>query len=188
MEKIIYHISDEELWFAYRESGKAEKLAVLYERYMLLVYGVGLKYLKNPSGAHRIVISVFEDLLTWKQEYDIPLFRTWLYSHVRKRCQEEFLHAVGDDRAVLDEDFLEFCDSFDLREWLEDKRNRKVLQKCIEALPEKQRISIERFYREERSFREIEDATGFSLKSVKEQIQKGKRKLRLYLEEKGMIV
>lgn len=187
MGKIIYHISDEELWNAYRDNGKAEKLAVLYERYMLLVYGVALKYLKKQSEARRLVLLVFEDLLTCAQEYDIRFFHPWLYTHVRKRCLEEMACGAGKNTMVLDESFLEFCDGFDVGELEGDERKQKVLQKCIEVLPEKQRICIGRFFTEERSFREIADATGFSLKSIKEQIQKGKCKLRLYLKEKGMI-
>lgn len=63
MRKIVRNINDEELLAAYRESGKPEQFAILYERYMPLVYGVALKYLKNSADAQDVVMQIFEELL-----------------------------------------------------------------------------------------------------------------------------
>ena len=70
---------------------------------------------------------------------------------------------------------------------LEEDQKEKVLLKCIESLPEKQRISIYRFFMEDRSYKEIEEATGFSLKMIKSFIQNGKRNLKLCMQKKGVI-
>ena len=83
---------------------------------------------------------------------------------------------------------MEFCDDFNLEDIREEDQKEKVLLKCIESLPEKQRISIYRFFMEDRSYKEIEEATGFSLKMIKSFIQNGKRNLKLCMQKKGVIV
>ena len=40
---------------------------------------------------------------------------------------------------------------------------------------------------EDRSYKEIEEATGFSLKMIKSFIQNGKRNLKLCMQKKGVI-
>ena len=59
-----------------------------------------------------------------------------------------------------------------------------ALSKCIEKLPDPQRMSIQKFFMEELSYAEIVDATGYQLKSVKSYIQNGKRNLKICIEKK----
>lgn len=185
MRKIVRNINDEELLAAYRESGKPEQFAILYERYMPLVYGVALKYLKNSADAQDVVMQIFEELLEKVLHSEIRFFKAWLYTCVRNCCLQELRRRARDLSVNLDENFMEFCDEFNLDDIKAEDHNEKVLRKCIEALPEKQRISIYRFFMEDRSYKEIEEATGFSLKLVKSLIQNGKRNLKLCLEKKG---
>lgn len=187
MRKIVRNINDEELLAAYRESGKPEQFAVLYERYMPLVYGVALKYLKNSADAQDVVMQLFEELLEKVLHSEIRFFKAWLYTCVRNCCLLELRRRTRDLSVNLDENFMEFCDEFNLDDIKAQDYNEKVLRKCIEALPEKQRISIYRFFMEDRSYKEIEEATGFSLKLVKSLIQNGKRNLKLCLEKKGIV-
>ena len=81
---------------------------------------------------------------------------------------------------------MEFCDDFHLTIAGENEEREKALQDCIEALPEKQRISVNYFFLQELSYKEVEERTGFSLKNVKSFIQNGKRNLKLCLERKGI--
>lgn len=187
MSKITRNISDEELLACYLENGKPEQLALLYEPYMPLVYGVALKYLKNNADAQDTVMQIFEELLEKVKRYEIRIFRAWLYTYVRNYCLMELRRRSATLSVSLDENFMEFCDDFNLDDIQMKEATEKILRKCIEALPEKQRISIYRFFVEERSYKEIEEATGFSLKSVKSLIQNGKRNLKLCLEKKKVL-
>lgn len=81
---------------------------------------------------------------------------------------------------------MEFCDDFHLTITGEDEERERALQECIEALPEKQRISVNHFFLDELSYKEVEERTGFSLKMVKSFIQNGKRNLKMCLERKGI--
>lgn len=188
MKAVPGNISDEELLARYRESHKSEQLAELYKRYIPLVYGVALKYFKYSEDAQDAVMDIFEELLTKVQVNDIRLFRLWLYVCVRNYCLMKLRKRSLNPILTLDENFMEFCDDFNLEDIREEDQKEKVLLKCIESLPEKQRISIYRFFMEDRSYKEIEEATGFSLKMIKSFIQNGKRNLKLCMQKKGVIV
>ena len=178
--------NDEELLRRYCTSGKAEELSVLSGRYVPMVYGVALKYLKNTDDASDAVIQIFEELLGKVLKYEILQFRPWLYSYVRNFCLQELRSRLRNIPVELTENFVESYDDFNLDYIREQEDRVRVLMLCVEALPEKQRISVRRFFFEERSYKEIEEATGFSMKMVKSFIQNGKRNLKQCLEKKGI--
>ena len=55
---------------------------------------------------------------------------------------------------------MEFCDDFHLTITGEDEERERALQECIEALPKKQRISVNHFFLDELSYKEVEERTG----------------------------
>ena len=59
LKKISHNkLTDKELIALYKESGDMTALGELYQRYMELVYGVCLKYFKEPETAKDSVIQV----------------------------------------------------------------------------------------------------------------------------------
>lgn len=187
MKTLCENITDEELLAGYRETGKTEQLAELYKRYIPLVYGVALKYFRYSEDAQDVVMDIFEELLAKVKKNDIRMFRPWLYTCVRNHCLAKLRKRSLNPTLTLDENFMEFCDDFNLDDIREADDKEKALLKCIESLPEKQRISVYRFFMEERSYKEIEETTGFSLKRVKSFIQNGKRNLKLCMQKKGLV-
>ena len=154
------NITDEELLKRYCDSGDLVYFVEAYKRYMPLVYGVALKYLKRPEDAQDAVMQLFEELVVKIKEVEIQSFKAWLYTCIRNNC---------------------------LMEIRKKSENREEsLRECVESLPEKQRISVKYFFFDELSYKEVEERTGFSLKMVKSFIQNGKRNLKLCLERKGV--
>lgn len=60
----------------------------------------------------------------------------------------------------------------------------KNLEEAIKKLKDEQRICIELFYLQEKSYKEVADQTGLSMLNVKSHIQNGKRNLKIILERK----
>src|SRR4051812_28933416 len=56
-------LTDEQLVAQYQRSQGLKGLGYLYERHMDLVYGVCLKYLKEPALAQDAVMNIFEELV-----------------------------------------------------------------------------------------------------------------------------
>ena len=71
MNKDLHKYSDAELLSFYRRTRKPDYLIGLYERYMPLVYGVALKYLKNVPDAQDAVMQIWEELFekVWHEKY-----------------------------------------------------------------------------------------------------------------------
>ena len=75
----ISKLSDEELLIHYTKSGDTEYFGELYNRYIPLLYGLCLKYLHDEDRAQEAVMQLFEDLLPKLGNYEIKVFKPWLY-------------------------------------------------------------------------------------------------------------
>lgn len=186
MKKDLTSYDDEELLMQYRYSHNSVFLTELYERYVILVYGVALKYLKNIPDAQDAVMQIWEELFDKVLVHDIHNFKGWLYTCVRNHCLMELRKSRGNVRVQLDERVMEFCDDFHLDDIRRKEKSGEALEECLENLPEKQHLCVRHFFMEELSYKEIVAISGFSLKMVKSFIQNGKRNLRLCLEKKGI--
>ena len=180
------NITDEELLKRYCDRGDLVYFVEAYKRYMPLVYGVALKYLKRPEDAQDAVMQLFEELVVKIKEVEIQSFKAWLYTCIRNNCLMEIRKRSKNLSVSLDDSFMEFCDDFHLTVVSESENREESLRECVESLPEKQRISVKYFFFDELSYKEVEERTGFSLKMVKSFIQNGKRNLKLCLERKGV--
>ncbi|MEO1450820.1 MAG: sigma factor-like helix-turn-helix DNA-binding protein, partial [Bacteroidota bacterium] len=64
------------------------------------------------------------------------------------------------------------------------QRETKIIQleTALGTLKNEQRICVELFYLQHKSYQEVSEETGFSLKQVKSYIQNGKRNLKIRIE------
>ena len=175
--------TDDELLSLYRTTGDSEYFGELYGRYIPLVYGLCLKYLQHAERAQDAVMQLYEDLSPKLNRYDIKVFRTWLYSVAKNHCLQELRkgkHEIFVDFEVQNMESDMILHLFDEGQ---DEERFEALQKCMEQLPEPQRVSISKFFMEEMSYVDIADDTGYHLKSVKSHIQNGKRNLKICIEK-----
>jgi RNA polymerase sigma-70 factor (ECF subfamily) len=184
--------ADEVLLTDFRSAGDPEVLGELYSRYVPLVYGVCLKYLKEREEAKDAVIQIFEKLIIEIPKHNIENFRSWLHVVTKNYClmqlrsdksEKEKLSEWINDPAI----FMETVT--DLHPLDEDENSDlmdKALEDCIEKLKEEQRKCIRQFYFENRCYNEISVNLGIDEKKVKSHLQNGKRNLKLCLEEKNV--
>ncbi|MFT3992896.1 MAG: sigma-70 family RNA polymerase sigma factor [Dysgonomonas sp.] len=179
--------SDEELFSLLKETNRPEYFQQLYERYIPLIYGLCLKYLRNPEQSQDAVVDIYENLSGKIDNYEIKIFKNWLYSVVKNHC----FHILKENKKEIivnfDSNLMESDISFDLFSDETNSEKESALNQCIEKLPEPQRISVYKFFYEDRSYADIVDETGYNLKSVKSYIQNGKRNLKICIE-KNIIV
>jgi RNA polymerase sigma-70 factor (ECF subfamily) len=176
-------LADEELLSLYRTTGNAEYFGELYHRYIPLVYGLCLKYLQHAENAQDAVMQLYEDLAAKLDRYDIKVFRTWLYSVAKNHCLQMLRKEKHEIRVDFDVQIMESDMFFHLFDERRDEEQFEALRKCMEQLPEPQRISISKFFMDEMSYADIVDDTGYRLKSVKSYIQNGKRNLKICIEK-----
>jgi RNA polymerase sigma-70 factor (ECF subfamily) len=182
--KNISKLSDEEALKHYKDSGDTEYFGELYNRYISLLYGICLKYLNEAGKAEDAVMQLFEDLLPKITQYDISIFRTWIYSVMKNYC----LQILRKENQEIIVDFnTEIMESDEILHLFneEDGNNarKEILKRCVKKLPVEQRIAIIRFFMEEMSYADIVDSTAYNLKQVKSFIQNGKRNLKICIEK-----
>jgi RNA polymerase sigma factor (sigma-70 family) len=172
---------DDTLLRNYRDTGDLAMLARLYERYMSLVYGVCLKYLKNEELSKDAVMQIFEQLLAKVNRYDIKQFKSWLYTLSRNFCLMQLRADKKWEQENLDSVMELAVDLHPEYEALQD--DLQALERCKNKLPQAQKITINMFYLDEKCYKEIADNTGYTMNEVKSYIQNGKRNLKICLEK-----
>lgn len=169
----------------YRSDGKTFWLGELYNRYNHLVFGLCLKYLKNEENAKDAVLAIFEKLVVDLKKREVATFQHWLYAVSRNHCLETLRVSGRDEKRKMvfhHESSQVMMEEYDVLSFAEMKEvGLKKLQDAIEGLSPDQRNCIEMFYLKEKSYREITDTTGYSLKDVKTHLQNGRRNLKIQL-------
>ena len=162
-----------------------------------------MKYLKDEDEAKDGVMQIFEKLLTDLHRHNIDNFKGWLYMVAKNHCFMYFrskkIHVelprdLSNDNDSNSEDAVPLSlgegsgvgSSVELASDLhpngEDKEKQLTLmESAIKELKEEQRICIELFYLQEKSYEEVAKATGYSMKEVKSYIQNGKRNLKILM-------
>jgi len=173
---------DEALLVSYRKSGELSVLGVLFERYMPLIFGVCLKYLKDEEAAKDAVMGIFEELIIKVKQHEIKQFRSWVYVLSRNHCLMQLRSGKKMEEVSLDE-VMEFTPFLHPDENCDRENALKTLERCLQKLAENQRQSVQLFYLEEKCYKEVAELTGYSLNDVKSYIQNGKRNLKICLEK-----
>lgn len=173
------------LLIEYRSTGNLEVLGKLYEKYMPLVYGLCLKYLKDEELSKDAVMQIFEQLIGKLKIHEVNNFKSWLYTLARNHCLMAIRSSSKHSFISLEDNHVE-KDAFvhlDMEEAKELKLT--VMEKCIEKLPPEQKDTINLFYLEQKCYKEVADITGYDLNKVKSYIQNGKRNLKICIEKNG---
>jgi RNA polymerase sigma-70 factor (ECF subfamily) len=181
---------DSELLNLYRQKGDLEYLGILFNRYMHLVYGLCLKYLKHREEARDATMEIFEKLVDESLKHEITSFKSWLYVLSKNHCLMQLRKTSSRDKSisnfqkdmepVMESDYLLHHNSdTDLESDLE------ALKKCIDELREEQKACVKLFFLQEKSYRQIVEELGMDSKKVKSHIQNGRRNLKICLEKKN---
>ncbi|MDR2086956.1 MAG: sigma-70 family RNA polymerase sigma factor [Dysgonamonadaceae bacterium] len=176
----ILKLSDKEILQRHKISGETEYLGELYNRYIPILYGVALKYLRNTDKAQDAVMHLFTEIVPKICQLEINEFRTWIYAAMQNYClqlSKEKSTEVEKNQDVEENESNKIFRLFDENE--PETEQKKALKQCLKKLPVEQRIAIIRFYTEEMSFQDIADCTGYNLKQVKNYIRNGKHNLKI---------
>lgn len=176
--------TDLEIISQYKRTLNKELIGVLYKRYMALVYGVCMKYLKDREQAKDMTMQVFEKLLENLQHQQVTNFKSWLYVLSKNECLMSFRKQsrINGFESVNGQAFMETpAHLHHEHETLEDDISQ--LETCIGKLNDAQKECIKLFYLEKRCYQEICELTGYDMKKVKSYLQNGRRNLKLCIEK-----
>ncbi len=181
-------MTDEQLVARYVKTNNKEIIGVLYERYTHLLFTVSYKYLGNDADAEDTVMLVFEKLFEILGKSDIVNFKNWIYTITRNECLMQLRKHKSNVRATdetlrkLESEIMESGLVNHLLSEDDGEHRIRYLETAIATLNTDQKQCIELFYLSEKSYREVEQITGYSYNEVKSHIQNGKRNLKQMME------
>ncbi|MCA0431424.1 MAG: sigma-70 family RNA polymerase sigma factor [Bacteroidetes bacterium] len=175
--------SDNELINNYLQSNNNQLIGELYNRYSHLVLGLCIKYLKNKDDASDAVIQIFTNLITDLKKHTVTYFKSWLYVYSKNFCLMQLRKRQSELKKELElkENSTLIMDFSNPEHLIEKEKQITNLENAINLLSNEQKICIELFYLQNKSYQQIESITGYTNNEVKSHIQNGKRNLKLKL-------
>jgi RNA polymerase sigma factor (sigma-70 family) len=176
---------DHDLVFEYKTTGSLYTLGNLYNRYMELVYGVCLKYMKNPEDAKDCVLNIFEELVVKVKKYEIDNFKPWLYQLAKNHCLMK-IRSLKNQPVNVDIELVHLHENMHPDDVFEKEHRLGTMENCIEQLPAEQKQSIELFYLKEKCYKEIAEETGSDINKIRSFIQNGRRNLKICMDKQAL--
>lgn len=172
---LLNQLSDEELVQHFKNHQTSDVLAILFNRYKNFIFQTCLRYLNDPTSSEDALMDIFVVLSQKLSQYKIQNFKSWLFFVTRNHCYKlcktrihlqsiDGIQEIPTD-AATDEDHPTGPTTIQLAQ-------------AINHLKEQQRICIELFYFQGKSYAEISKEVKIDIKKVKSHIQNGKLRLR----------
>ena len=164
-------------------NGDRDAFQQIYELFSAKVYNTVLSYTQNEQDAEEVTQDVFTNIFRnaakFKGEARVS---TWIYriaintslNHIKRKKRFSFLK-FGD--TVFDKPDFDHPGIL-----LEKKENARMLFKVIDTLPHNQKTAFILSFIEELPRQEVADVMEISLKAVESLLQRGKKNLRVRLE------
>jgi RNA polymerase sigma factor (sigma-70 family) len=176
-------LTDKELVALYKESGDMAVLGELYQRYMELVYGVCLKYYKEPERSKDSVMLIFEELVSKLKKHEVDNFKGWLHQLAKNHCLMQLRTPKNMKTVEFKVEIVQSEEEVHLNGVLEKEENFKKLEYCLGTLSDDQRDTVKLFYLEGKCYNEIVELTGLEWNQVRSLIQNGRRNLKNCMEK-----
>jgi RNA polymerase sigma factor (sigma-70 family) len=185
LKNILSSQNDQDLVERYKSKGELDILGELYQRYMELVYGVCLKYFKDPEEAKDAVINIFEELVIKLTKYEVNNFKSWLYQLSKNYCLMK-IRSKKSQPVNVDIDIMHLPENNHLEDVTEKEDQLNSMESCIEQLPTEQKEAIQLFYLKEKCYKEIAETTETDISKVRSFIQNGRRNLKICMEKQAL--
>jgi len=176
--KAIASESDEDLVRLLRE-GRRSALGHLWDRYAHLLYGVGMKYLKDPERSKDEVAELFASLSDLVKKHEVQVFRPWVHTVMRNRCLQVLRNARSS--IAIPDELMQAPAADTNEEAALHEATLQQLEKAIGELNVEQQLCIRTFHLERQSYQQVAERTGLTLEQIRSHLQNGRRNLRLIL-------
>ena len=175
--------SDQDLITLYKQTKELSVLSTLYQRYMELVYGVCLKYFKEPERSKDAVMNIFEELIQKLQAHEVNNFKSWLHTLTRNYCLMQLRTPKNLKTTGFSPEYMQSEETVHLNGVFEKEEQLVRLEKCLDKLPDQQKLSVQLFYLQQKCYEEIVEITGYEWNKVRSYIQNARRNLKICMEK-----
>lgn len=184
-------LSDDDLLRTYRQSKDSKMIGELYLRYHNQILSVCSCYFKL-SESEDTAMEIFERLPQQIVKFEIKNFKSWLLSVTHNFCRSKANrnNRSGENNLEYIEDFTEsFIENAMILSLIEESNeteNGRLIDLILDALDyldKDQRLCMELFYLQEKSYKEIEEITQWTYNQIKSHIQNARRNIKAYIDK-----
>jgi len=183
----LHTFDDLELVAQYKQTNDSTFIGALFQRYTHLIFGVCVKYLKDEDDAQDASMQIFEKLLVDLKKHDVQQFKAWLHMVCKNYCLMQL--RSGASKLKHDKEMhKDFVQLMETEHELHLQNTKEVqltyMEECMKGLNAEQKLCIELFFLQEKSYQEVTESTNFTMNNVKSYIQNGKRNLKNCIESR----
>lgn len=162
------------------KEGDTNSFAILVDNYKDMVFSLALKIMRNREEAEEVsqdtFIKAFRSLHSFKGD---SKFSTWLYKITYNNCMDRTKRISRSYNAqtidTVVENKIESSES--ILDSIERKERAKLIEQCLEELPEEERLILWMFYYQELNLKEIIDVTSYTQANLKVKLHRARKKL-----------
>jgi RNA polymerase sigma-70 factor (ECF subfamily) len=180
-------VDDKELVDRFKISGDVNIVATLYDRYIEMIYAVCMKYLKDSDAAKDAVMEVYGQLSQKLQKHEVLNFKSWVYTLAKNHCLMQLRSASNKKIIPLEENIMHFPSELHQDGENEKEFRLSQLNDCMETLSSDQKLVIDLFYLQQRSYKEIAELQQMDWNKVRSLVQNGRRNLKICMDGKIQI-
>ncbi len=169
-----------EYWSKYQRTKDTLWIGKILEHYSLILFGVAMRYMKNPEEAKDVVQQVYLIALEKMPTTKIQNIGGWLYMVTKNEALQKLDKSKREAPllgVIHEED--EGTRGIEHAEMIDHKET--ALWEAINTLNEDQKYCIIHFFIENWTYQQIEDTGKYTMKEIKSNIQNGKRNLKIKL-------
>ena len=161
----------------------------LFQKYEHLIYGVCLKYSRDPDWSKDLTAQIYEKLLLKASNLQTNNFNNWLFGVCKNHCIDQLRKQSRKVSAlekfkkiqILEEERVEFSPEQRLIIEEEDQKVRLAVESASKELSPQQLTCMDLFYTQRLTYSEISQETGMDIQIIKSHLQNGKRRMRRYI-------
>jgi len=168
----------------YKAGKDQSDLMLFYKKYMGLVYGVCMKYLKDPEGSKDAVMDIYEKLISKLLKHEVSNPKAWLYTLTKNHCYEK----LRSSKRVLEKEsaaaLMYSEEVFHPYDSKEKEAELNMLEDCVDGLESDQEKAVRLFYLEKKTYNEVTELMSIKWNRARSLIQNGRRNLKNCMEKK----
>lgn len=172
--------NDDDYYIKNTLDGDYVSYSFLVEKYQNMVFTLSMKMLKHREESEEVsqdtFIKAYKSLSKFHGE---SKFSTWLYRIAYNTCLDRIkkntkYNSNVEINEITSNQIFQTENVFDS---LEHKERSEIIQKCMDKLPEDERVLVYLFYFEELSLKEIVDVISLAEGNVKVKLFRARKKL-----------
>ncbi|NLD50285.1 MAG: sigma-70 family RNA polymerase sigma factor [Clostridiaceae bacterium] len=169
-------------------SGNQDAFAELVRRYEKLVFAICFNITGHRQEAENLAQETFIQVYRSLSRYEYKGFKTWIGRIATNKSIDwkRKKNTGSENKVVYLDDIPEVgSENFNIQDQLLRKESREKVRKICKNLPQKYSVIIKKFYMQSKTYSQISEEEGISVRTVETRLYRARQEIRRKLEEES---